>query len=168
MDEAIEIVAGLPDAPAEVLTRAERLARRAALGAGDAELALAYVAASLSGLVLGSALFPREPPAEKADAVWLRLTGEASDDSPDRRSFAALLAGREVARGTVSPGISALLGKLPVRWLTVTGGDLSAPVTVEELKLARPALFGGVFAGGRRAASFEAELCLRIRTSPPR
>jgi hypothetical protein len=168
MDTPIEIVPGMPDAPAEPLGRAERLARRAALDARNAELALAYIAAGWSGLEPGRTLFRHEPPAETLDAVWLRLTGETPDASPDHRSFTVLLAGREVTPGMVSPGIFALLGKLPATWLTVTGGALASPVTAAELKLVRPACFGSAFSGGRRVAAFDAELSVRICTAPPR
>ena len=173
MDEIIEnaaavtITYGIPDA-AVPATRAERLARRAALLPEDAELALAYIAADLSGLKFGERLFRHEAPAELLDAAWVQLTGEIPETSTDCRCFTARFSGREVARGAVSPGIFSALGKLPVRWLTAEGGELSAAVTVAEVKLVRPALFGCAFAGGRRAATFDAELGVRIRTSPLR
>ena len=164
---AVTITGGLPD-PGAPATRAERLVLRAALAPDDAELALAYVAAHLSGLELGATLFRHEVPAERLDAAWLRLTGETPETSADCRCFTAQLSGREVTRGAVSPGIFAALGGLPAQWLTVDGGGLSAPVTIAELKLLRPALFGCAFVGGRRAATFDAELGVRIRTSPLR
>ena len=164
---AVTITCGIPDRGASA-TRAERLTLRAALAPEDVELALTYVAADLSGLELGEQLFSHEVPAERPDAVWLKLTGETPETSTDCRCFTAQLSGREVARGAVSPGIFSALGKLPVRWLTAAGGELSAPVTVAELKLVRPAQFGCAFVGGRRAATFDAELSVRIRTSPLR
>ena len=164
---AATITCGIPDRGAAT-TRAERLTLRAALAPDDAELALAYIAADLSGLELGETLFRHEVPAERLDAAWLRLTGETPETSTDCRCFTAQLSGREVTRGAVSPGIFAALGRLPVQWLTVNGGELSAPVIVAELKLVRPALFGCAFVNGRRAATFDAELGVRIRTSPLR
>lgn len=161
------ITYGIPDRGART-TRAERLVLRAALAPDDAELALAHVAAHLSGLELGGTLFRHEAPAERLDAAWLRLTGETPETSADCRCFTAQFSGREVTRGAVSPGIFAALGRLPAQWLTVNGGGLSEPVTVAELKLLRPALFGCAFVGGRRAATFDAELGVRIRTSPLR
>ena len=164
---AVTITVGMPD-PGAPTARAERLIRRAALTSDDAELALTYIVADRSGLEPGERLFRREAPAELPDAAWLRLTGETPEASTDCRRFTVRFSGREVENGAVFPGIFAALGKLPVQWLTVDGGELAVPVTVEELKLVRPAGFGCVFACGRRAATFDAELDVRIRTAPLR
>lgn len=166
MENEIEITAGIP-AAAE-LTRAERLARRAALNGVDAERALTYLIARLSGLAVDETLFRREFPAEQLAAASVKLTGETADPSPEFRGFTALLSGREAARGEVAAGVLFALGKLPCAWLTVAGGSLGAAVTMAELKLLRPAKFGTGTAGGRRVATFEAELGVRICTSPPR
>ena len=166
MENVIEITSGLP-AAAE-LTRAARLARRAALNLEDAERALTYLIAHLSGLAVDETLFRREFPAELLDAASVRLTGETTDPSPNFRSFTALLSAREVARGEVTAGVLAALGKLPCGWLTVAGGRLAAPVTMAELKPLRSASFGSGAASGRRVATVEAELAVRICTSPPR
>ena len=166
MAEEIEVTVGIP-AAAE-LTRAERLTRRAALNEVDAERALTCLVARLSGLTVDETLYRHEFPAERLDAASVRLTGESADASPDFRSFTARLSGREVTPGEITAGVLAALGKLPVFWLTVGGGALAAPVTAAELKLLRPAEFGTAFASGRRVATIEAELGVRIATSPPR
>lgn len=166
MENVFEITSGIP-AAAE-LTRAERLTRRAALNLEDAERALTCLIAHLSGLAADETLFRREFPAERLDAASVLLAGETADPSPEFRSFTARLSVREVARGEVAAGVLAALGKLPCTWLTVAGGRLAAPVTIAELKLLRPASFGGGVASGRRVATVEAELAVRICTSPPR
>ena len=163
-----EVIPGFPGAAAGALTRAERLAVRAALGAGDVETALTGLVAYLSGLAVGEALFRHTHPAELYDAASVRLTGEAEDDSPDHRSFTALFSGREVTRGAVSTGVLHALGKLPLNWATVAGGGMSSLVVVAELKPLRPARFGNAVAGGRRVTEFEAELAARVCTSLPR
>ena len=164
----VGIAIGFPGAGETALTRAERLERRAALNPADAERALTHILAHLSGLGVDETLFRHDFPAERLDAASVRLTGEAADASPDHRSFTALFTGREITRGAVMTGALAALGKLPLCWVTVTGGGLSAAVTAAELKLLRPARFESAFVNGRRVATFAAELGVRIRTSPLR
>ena len=164
----VEVTTGFPGAETETLTRADRLARRAALDMEDAERALTRIVAHLSGLTVDEVLYRGDPPAEQSDAAWVRVTGEAAEPSPDFRSFTALFAGRELVPGAVSAGFRRVLGELPLHWVTVTGGALASPVTAAELKLGRPAKFAGSAAGGRRIATFEAEFQVRICTSPPR
>lgn len=161
-----EVAIGFPGTGEETLTRSERLVRRGALTLPDAERALTRIIAYLSGLEVDGTLFRHDFPAELLDAASVRLTGESADTSPDHRSFTALFSGREVTRGAVVTGALAALGKLPLRWATATGGANS--VTAEELKILRPARFDSAFVNGRRVATFEAELSVRIRTSPPR
>ena len=122
----------------------------------------------MSGLAADETLFRHDHPAELADAALVRLTGEVAEASPDHRGLTVRFAGREVASGTILPGALTALGKLPVKWLTAEGGALTAPVTVAELKLLKPATFGDAFVGGRKAATFEAELYARICVSLPR
>ena len=161
-----EVTIGFPGAAGETLTREERLERRGALTLHDAELALTRIIAYLSGLAVDAALFRRDFPAELFDAASVRLTGESADTSPDHRSFTVLFSGREITRGAVVPGALAALGQLPLRWATAPGA--AGSVTAAELKILRPARFDSAFVNGRRVATFEAELCARIRTSPPR
>lgn len=163
----VEVTFGFPGASAG-LTRAERLRRRGALDAEDAERALTHVVAYLSGLEVDATLFRHDCPAERLDAASVRLTGERDESSTEYRSFVALFAGRELAPGTVTAGTLAALGKLPLRWITASGGSLAAPVTAAEIELLRPARFGGAVVNGRRVGTFEAELGVRICTSPPR
>ncbi len=164
----VEVTVGFPGAGAAPLTRAERLMRRGALDTEDAERALTHIVAYLSGLVVDVTLFRHDCPAELLDAAYVRLTGEKEDSSADHRSFTALFAGRETAPGAITAGALAALGKLPLRWVTASGGNLSAPVTAAEIRLLQPARFGGAVVAGRRTRTFEAELGVRISTSPPR
>ena len=162
------VTIGFPGAADGPLTRAERLERRGGLTLTDAERALTRIIAHLSGLETDVTLFRRDFPAERLDAASVRISGEQAEPSPDHRSFTVLLAGREVTRGAVANGVLAALGQLPLRWVTAAGEGLTRPVTAAELKLLRPARFGSAAADGRRVTTFEAELCARILTSPPR
>ena len=164
----VEIAAGFPGCAAETLTRTQRLARRAALDPVDVERALTYVVAHLGGFAVDEQLFRHDLPAELLDAACVRLTGEAEDESPDFRSFTVLFSGREVTCGAISEGVPEVLGKLPQWWLTVSGGALASPVELAEIELFSPARFGAAVAGGRRVAEFEAELFVRVCTSPHR
>ena len=163
-----EITVGFPGAADEPLTRAERLERRGELTLTDAERALTRIIAYLSGLGTDVTLFRHDFPAERLDAASVRISGEQPEASPDCRSFSVLFTGREITRGAVANGVLAALGKLPLRWATVTGDGLEQVVTVAELKILRPTRFGSATAGGRRVTTFEAELGARILTSPPR
>ena len=96
------------------------------------------------------------------------MTGETADPSPDFRSFTIRLAGREAQRGTVLPELFRALGKLPGYWQTLTGGNLSAPVTVAALTLKETGRIEPGTAAGRRVWTLAAELTARICTAPPR
>lgn len=162
---AAESAAGFPGT-AE-LTRAERLALRAALAAGDVEEALTRLLAERSGLTTDEELYRGEYPADRLNAASVSVTGELADASPDFRSFAVRLSGREAERGTVIPALYRALGSLPGYWLTFTGDGLSATVTVAELTLATAKLETAA-ASGRRLRTLTAELRARICTALPR
>lgn len=164
----VTLAAGFVGGGSATLPRSSRLERRAALAPNDVELALYYIIAERSGLTPNEKLFRYDLPPELSDAVCVRLTGEQVDESPDFRSFTVLFSGREVNRGAISEGVLKVFGELPLHWVTIWGGGLAAPVTAAEVELFRPARFGVVFTNGRRAAEFEAELFVRVCTSPPR
>lgn len=163
----IEVASGFV-AGSAALPRSSRLERRAALAANEVELALTYIFAELSGLAVNEKLFRHDLPPELLDAACVRLIGEQEDESPDFRSFTILFSGRQVTLGAVSPGVLEIFGRLPLHWITIWGGGLAAPMTVSEAELFRPARFGAAFQNGRRVAEFEAELFVRVCTSPPR
>ena len=171
MGEQLELLseprssAGFPGTAA--LDRAERLALRAALASGDVEEALTRLLAERSELTVNEDLYRGEYPADQLNAASVRVTGELADASPDFRSFAVRLSGREATPGTVIPALYRALGSLPGHWLTFTGGDLSATVTVAELTLTSAKLETAA-ASGRRIRTLTAELRARICTAPPR
>lgn len=154
------------------LSRAERLALRAELDMDEAELALTLLVAGLGALEPNRIVYPREWPAEQLAAAYVRLTGEIADPSPDFRSLSGVFAGRETTpvngSRTVLPGLFRVMGQLPKTWTTVTGGGLSAPVIVAELKLVKPADISSSVAGGRRVITFKTEFLGRICTALPR
>ena len=170
MVPAAELTPGFPGVGG--LSRAERLACRAELDLDETELALTLLFSILGELEPNRVLYRREWPAEQTDAAYVRLTGETDDPSPDFRNLSGVFAGRETvpvnAPRTVLPGLFRAMGQLPIAWTTVTGGGLSGPVIVAELKLAKPADIASSVANGRRTVNFRAEFCARICTALPR
>ena len=160
-----EITEGFPGTAA--LTRNERLVCRAALTEDDVERALSWLLAARSGLTMYETLYCAEWPADLLNAASVKVTGELTDGSPDFRSFAVRLTGREADRGAIVPALSRGLGTLPAAWLTLTGGDLSASVTVAELTLTA-AKIETAAASGRRIRTLTADLRARICTALPR
>ena len=154
------------------LSRAERLACRADLDMDEAELALTLLFSILGELEPNRIVYRREWPAEQSSAAYVRLTGEADEASTDFRNLSGVFAGRETvpvnASRTVLPGLFRAMGQLPIAWTTVSGGGLSQPVIVAELKLAKPAEIASSVANGRRTVNFRAEFYARICTALPR
>lgn len=168
--EPAELTPGFPGV--SELSRAERLACRANLDLDEAELALTLLFSILADLEPNRILYRRGWPAEQTAAAYVRLTGEADEASPDFRNLSGVFAGRETvplnASRTVLPGLFRAMGQLPIAWTTVTGGGLSEPVIVAELKLAKPAEIASSVANGRRVINFRAEFSARICTALPR
>ena len=162
---APEMTEGFPGTAA--LTRDERMELRAALTEDDVEKALSWLLAARCGLTMYETLYCGEWPADQLNAASVKVTGELTDVSPDFRSFAVRLTGREAERGTIVPALSRVLGSLPGYWLTLTGGDLSASVTVAALT-PTAAKIETAAASGRRIRTLTAELRARICTAPPR
>ena len=148
------------------LTRAERLARRAALTPEDAERALTLLCAELSGLEPERELFRHEWPLRQESAYLVRIESEREDPSPDHRSFTGLFAGRSADRSALMRAVSGVCGRVPARQLGVAVDG--AAFAVEKLELHGGVEFSCCGANGRRLFSFGMRLAARFRTTPPR
>ena len=149
-------------------TRATRLSRRAALKVEDAERAVMLICAELTALRPERELFSPVWPLRQENAYRFRLKYEEVEASPEFRTFFGTFAGRSRDRDAVLNKLSALRSALPLCWTTVSGGGVSAPVTLATLAADGEVEYDESPADGN--AIFTAALTLKVRvcTTCPR